>query len=168
MKSRHYFLMDETSPDGPRAAWEPCPGPRAGAGPDRGERASAYALDLLGSWPGLAAILILVIAGVAMAHSRDPRASGVATVILLVSGLTLASMSLVLMTARRLDRIAGEQACRHRGSARRSQAVSEEILAQIEQINSGLARLTARIEVLQIAVINFRVCGCSSLRTIRA
>jgi hypothetical protein len=152
MKPRRHFLLDEPSlsPDPPRVGWGPCTGPRAGARPDRGERAAAYARDLLGSWSCLAAILILVIAGAAMTNSRDHRASGVATVILLVSGLTLAAVSLVLMAARRLDRLADEQARRHRGSARRSQAVSEEILGQIEQINSGLARLTARVEVLHI------------------
>jgi hypothetical protein len=148
MKPQRHFLMDEPSlpPDALRAGWEPGTEPQA----DRAERAAAYARDLLGSWSCLAAILILVIAGAATASRHDHRTSGVAAVILLVSGLTLAAVLLVLMATRRLDRVADEQARHDRGSARRAQAVSEEILDQIEQINSGLARLTARVEILHL------------------
>jgi uncharacterized membrane protein len=145
MRPTRYFFMDEPS----RAGWAR-PARRTDARHDRGERAAAVARDLLGSWSCLGAMLILVIAGAAMAGRHDQRADPFATLILLVSGLTLAAVSLVLMATRRLDRINDERACHDRGSARRSQAVSEEILGQIEQINSGLARLTARVEVLHI------------------
>ena len=147
MKPTRYFFVDE--PLSSRAGWAR-PAPRAAARHDRGERAAAVARDLLGSWSCLGAMLILVVAGAATAGLHDQRAGAFATLILFVSVLTLAAVSLVLMATRRLDRITDERACHDRDSARRSQAVSEEILGQIEEINSGLARLTARVEILHI------------------
>jgi uncharacterized membrane protein len=150
MKPTRYFFTDEPPPDAPRGDWRPYPGLRAETRPDRGERAAEVARDLLGSWASLGAILILMAAGVTLTDLHDRRADAVAVLTLLVAGLTLAFVSLVLMATRRLDRVARERAFRDRESARRSQAVSEEILLQTEQLNAGLARLTARVETLNI------------------
>ncbi|GAB2808909.1 hypothetical protein GCM10027176_12100 [Actinoallomurus bryophytorum] len=106
--------------------------------------------DLLGSWASLAAILVLMAAGVTLTDLHDRHADAVVVLTLLVSGITLAFVSLVLMATRRLDRLARDRAFHERESARRFLAVNEEILEQTEQLNAGLARLSARVEILNI------------------
>jgi uncharacterized membrane protein len=148
--TRYFFTGEPLPPDALRDDWRPYPGLRGETRPDRGERAAEVVRDLLGSWAALGAILVLMAAGVTLTDLHDRRADALVVLTLLVSGITLAFVSLVLMATRRLDRLARDRAFHDRESARRSLAVSEEILLQTEQLNAGLARLTARIETLNI------------------
>jgi hypothetical protein len=122
----------------------------AGARPDRARHTTTLTRDLLGSWPFPLAVLALTAAGAALATLHDLRTGTVVVLGLIVSGLTLAAVSVVLMAARRADRIADEQILYELIAERQAQAVNDDILGQIEQINAGLARLAARIETLNI------------------
>jgi hypothetical protein len=152
METRRRFFRD-----GPPLAYlrardggDPHAGLWVGARPDRTPRATTLTRDLLGSWPFLVAVLILTAAGAALTALRDLGAGTVVVLVLVVSGLTLAAVSLLLMAARRTERIVDEQTLYDLAAERQAQAVSDDILGQIEQINAGLARLAARIEVLNI------------------
>jgi uncharacterized membrane protein len=132
------------------SGWESHPGVRAGARLTRGERAADSARDLLGSWPCVGAVVILVTIATALVSRHDHYAGAVALLNLVVSGFALVAVSLVLMAVRRIDRTASEQALYDLGSARQAHAVTEEVLGELDQINSGLARLAARVETLNI------------------
>ncbi|GAA4629643.1 hypothetical protein GCM10023196_051800 [Actinoallomurus vinaceus] len=139
--------------------------------PGRAERARDLASDLLGSWTFLGAVLVLVTVAATLTdlHVRDTNA--VTTLDLIMPGLTLATASLVLMAIRHAVRAADERARSHLAAARRIEAAGGEILGELDQINSGLARLAARIETTrrtmaaEEARLGCSTCGCSSSRT---
>lgn len=132
------------------SGWESHPGVRAGARLRRGERAADLARDMLGSWPYVGAVAILVTIAAVMVDRHHRHAGVIAILDLVVSGFALVTVSLVLMATRRIDRTTSEQALYDLGSARHIETVIEEILGDLDQTNAGLARLAARIETLNI------------------
>jgi uncharacterized membrane protein len=131
-----------------QTGWEAHPGVRSGARLRRGERAADLARDLLGSWPCVGVVVVLVTITTTLVQRHGHHLGAVLA--LVVSGLALITVSLVLMAIRRIDRAASEQALYALGMARRAQAVTEEILTEVDQINAGLVRVAARIEALNI------------------
>jgi uncharacterized membrane protein len=133
-----------------QSGWEAHPGVRAGARLRRGERAADLARDMLGSWPYVGMVVVLVTITAMLVERHDQHAGAVATLDLAVSGFALVTMSLVLMATRRIDRTASEQALYELRLACRADSLTAEILGDLDQINSGLARVAARIETLNI------------------
>lgn len=131
-----------------QTGWEAHPGVRSGARLRRGERAADLARDTLGSWPyvGVVAVLLMITAVLVRRHGHHVEA----VLDLVVSGLALVTASLVLMAMRRIDRAASEQALYALRMARRAEAVAEEILNEVDQVNAGLVRVAARIEALNV------------------
>jgi uncharacterized membrane protein len=110
------------------------------------ERAADTARDVVGSWTFAVAAGVLVAVGIAEAVRHDRQAGPVAVLGVVLSGLVLVGLSLVLMAARRADRIAGEVALHQLDSDRRAAAGIGEVRDEVEQLRGDLARLTARLE----------------------
>jgi hypothetical protein len=119
--------------------WELHPGVRSADGRDR---AADLARDVLGSWTFAAIAAALAVASVVMSVRRDHPASVAAV----LSGLVLVELSIVLMTARRTDEVAGEVALYELESDRRSAAAVEDLRDEVERLRGDLARLTARLQ----------------------
>lgn len=117
--------------------------------PGEARRAGGLATDLLGSWICLGTVLI-VVAVAATLTDLSHGTGAVAVLDVIMPGLALAAACLILMATRGAERAADERALRHLDAARRIQAADEEILGELDQMNSGLARLSARIETLNI------------------
>ena len=115
----------------------------------RGEDPGGLARDALGSWPYIGGVVIFMTIVASLADRHDHHA-GTALLDLVVSGFTLLTVSLVLMATRRIERTASERRLYALASAGRVEAVIEEVLRELDQVNSGLAGLTARIETLNI------------------
>jgi uncharacterized membrane protein len=119
---------------------------RSNDGLGRGERAADLARDVLGSWTFAAAAAVLVCASVVTAVRRDQAADVAAILSVVLSGLVLVELSIVLMTARRTDEIAGEVALYNLESNRRAAAAVEDLRGEVERLRADLARLTARLQ----------------------
>jgi uncharacterized membrane protein len=134
--------LRSAAPAGSRArtGWEAHPGVRSGTRLTRGERAADLARDMLGSWPYVGVVVVLTITAMATERRLAP----------VMAGLALVAVSLVLMATRRIDRAASEQALYALGMARRAEAVTEEILNEVDQVSIGLVRVAARIEALNV------------------
>jgi hypothetical protein len=113
-------------------------------------RSSEVASGLLGSWPCLGAVLVFVAVGAVLTDLRDRGAGAIAVLDLIMPGLALAAVCVVLMAIRRVDRAAERRALHQREVVRQIQAIGEEILGDLDQMNSGLAGLAARIETINI------------------
>jgi hypothetical protein len=107
----------------------------------RRERATDRARDLLGSWIAATVGAGLVGTGILLTVRRD--AAGMTVVL---SGLVVVSLSIVLMTSRRLDDTATEIALYHLESDRRAAVAIEELRDEVERLRGDLARLTARVQ----------------------
>jgi len=129
----------------PRRGWELHPGVRSGDRLTVAERAADTARDALGSWTFAGAGVLLIGLGVALAVRHD-GADPVAVLTLVLSGLVLAEVSVVLMAARRADRITGEHAVHDLDVARRVTAAVEELHDEVERLRRDLARLAAWID----------------------
>jgi hypothetical protein len=123
---------------------------RRRSGPGWDERAGELASGLLGSWVFLGVVLLVVAVAAAFADLHDRGEGAVAALEVIVPGVALAAVSLVLMATRRADRAAGERALRHLEATQRTQAAGQEILGELHQLNSSLARLAARVELLNV------------------
>lgn len=132
-----------------QTGWEAHPGVRSGARLRRGERAADLGRDMLGSWPYVGVVVVLFTIITTMLVQRHGHHAG-AVLAVVVAGFALVSVSLILMATRRIDRSASEQASYALGMARRAEALTEEILNELDQVNAGLVRVAARIEVLNI------------------
>jgi hypothetical protein len=104
------------------------------------------ASDLLGSSPVLATVLVLAAVAATVIGLCGPGASAVVVLDLVMLGLALAAVFLVLMAIHRADHTADLWATRHLAAARWLESAGDEILDELDEINSGLARLAARIE----------------------
>ncbi|WP_345365376.1 hypothetical protein [Actinoallomurus liliacearum] len=120
-----------------------------GHGRDRTRRARRLAGDLLGSWSFLGVVLVVMAVALALIGSYGRGLSSAAALDVIMPGIALASFSLVLMAVHRADRTADLLAMRHLAAARRIEAAGKEIFSELNQINSGLARLTARVETIR-------------------
>lgn len=128
----------------PRRGWELHPGVRSDTQLSAGERTADRVRDALGSWPVLAAAVVLVGIGAAGGHGqREWPATALG---LLLGGLALAESSLMLMAARRADRTASEAALHDLDSLRRAASGVHEVRDEVEQLRSELARLNVRLE----------------------
>jgi len=123
--------------------WELHPGVRSADGRDR---AADLARDVLGSWTFAVVAAALVVASVVMSVRRDHAAGAASLLNVVVSGLVLLELSVVLMTARRSDEMAGEVALFELESDRRSAAAVEDLRDEVERLRGDLARLTARLQ----------------------
>jgi hypothetical protein len=106
--------------------------------------------DLLGFWFFLGAVLVVVAVGAVLTYLHAPGAGAIAIFNLIMIGIVMASAPLVLSAIRRADRAADQRALRHFEAAQRIHGAGEEILAELAQVNSGLAKLAARIETVNI------------------
>ncbi len=110
------------------------------------ERAADTARDVAGSWTFVVAAGGWAAVGIVEAVQHDRQVGPVAVLGLVLSGMALVGLSLVLMAARRADRIAGEVAVHQLDSDRRAAAGIEELRDEVEQLRGDLAWLTARLE----------------------
>lgn len=115
------------------------------------DRAGDLVSELLGSWTFLCVVLVVVAFAAAFADLHD-GGGAVAAIDVIVPGLAVAAVPLILRATRHADRAAGERALRHLEAARRVQAAGDEILGELDQVNAGLARLAARMEIMSILV----------------
>jgi hypothetical protein len=129
-----------------RRGWELHPGVRSHARLSVSERAADTARDVAGSWTFVVAAGGWAAVGIVEAVQHDRQVGPVAVLGLVLSGMALVGLSLVLMAARRADRIAGEVAVHQLDSDRRAAAGIEELRDEVEQLRGDLAWLTARLE----------------------
>jgi hypothetical protein len=117
---------------------------------DRTRRARRLVGDLLGSWFFLGIVLIVAALAATLIGAYDHGMSAAAALDLIMPSIALSALSLVLMAIHRADRAADLWAMRHLAAARRIEAAGDEIFNELNQINSGLARLTARVETIRL------------------
>ncbi|WP_045875153.1 hypothetical protein [Pseudofrankia sp. DC12] len=129
-----------------RPGWDRHPGVRSGRQLPVRERVSDRLCRAAGSW-GYATFLT---GGIAVATAlpvlHDGRAGPVAIAGLMLASLALLEVWLVLMVARRAERIAADVALHDLAQARRAGAAAEEMRGEIQHLRSDLARLAANLE----------------------
>jgi hypothetical protein len=130
----------------PGRGWELHPGVRSGRRLTRSERAADLARSTVGSWTFLIVLVVLLAAGFTAAATLDGRAGLAAMFAMALSGLALVEISLVLIVARRADRMASELALHDLDHERRAAAVADELRDEVERLRADLARLAARVE----------------------
>lgn len=128
-----------------RRGWELHPGVRSADQLRTGDRAADLARNSLGSWTFTSVGVVLVVAGVVTAVRRHEDA-GLVVLGIVLSGLALMELSLILMTARRADRTAGEAAVYDLERDRREAAAIQDLRDEVERLRGDLAALTARIQ----------------------
>lgn len=129
----------------PRQGWELHPGVRSDNRAARRDRVAYWARDLLGSWSFAAVVVAVVCAGIVPAAGKDDADVAVLLAAVL-SGLGVVELSVVLMTARRLDEITSDVALYDVDSGRRAAAAIEDLRREVERLRGDLARLTARLQ----------------------
>jgi uncharacterized membrane protein len=131
---------------GVRRRWELHPGFRSDLELSVGERAADRVRAVLGSWPFLAAAAALLGVGIGAAVAQDDRVGPAVALGLVLGGIAVVELLLVLMAARRTDRIAGELALHELESIRRAAAGIHEVRDDVAELREDLARLVARLD----------------------
>jgi uncharacterized membrane protein len=108
-----------------------------------GERAADGVRDALGSWPVLVLAVTVVGVGICVAVSHGDRTATVLGLVL--AGIAVVELLLVLMAARRADKVVGELALDELESIRRAAAGIHEVRDEVVQVRADLARLVARL-----------------------
>jgi len=129
-----------------RPGWDQHPGVRTGRRLRPGEHVVDVFCRVAGSWTYLIMVGIAVLAGVAVALSHDSRAGGLTRLDVGLSALVLAAVSLVLMAARRAERIATELALYNLDQARRATAIAEDLREEMARLHTDVARIAAYAE----------------------
>lgn len=122
-----------------RQGWDQHPGVRTGRRLRRGEQATDLVCRIAGSWIYLIAVIVTVLVGVAAAQQHGSLAGGLA-------GLALVEVSLILVAARRAERIAMELALYNLDQARRTAAIAEELRGEMQRLHADIARIAAYTE----------------------
>ena len=125
-----------------RRGWDQHPGVRTGRRLSPGEHAADVLCRVAGSWIYLISMVVMigVVAVVAVTQSH-PAGGGVGLV-----GLALVQVSVVLMAARRAERIATELALYNLDQARRAAAVAEDLRGEMQRLHADIARIAAYTE----------------------
>jgi hypothetical protein len=125
-----------------RRGWDQHPGVRTGRRLGPGERAADVVGRIAGSWLYLTAVIVAVLVGVAIALPRGNLAGGLAA----LAALASVEVFLVLMAARRAERIAMELALYHLDQARRAAAIAEDLRGEMQRLHADVARIAAHTE----------------------
>jgi hypothetical protein len=125
-----------------RPGWDQHPGVRSGRRLGRGERAADLVCRAVGPWTYLLMIAIGV-AGVAAAVPHYGQAGRLVRLAVGVAVLTVVEMALILMAARRGERIATDLALYHLEQARRATAVVEDLREEMRRLHADVARIAA-------------------------
>ncbi|WP_433293898.1 hypothetical protein ACQP2F_31745 [Actinoplanes sp. CA-030573] len=113
--------------------WNRHPGVRAGSRPTAGERGCLITLTIG---------VLVAVAAVAAGHpggSAWPAAA--------LAAVAAVGVSVLLVTARRAERIARELALHHLDESRRSAAVAEDLRAEMRRLHDDVARLAAYADI---------------------
>jgi len=138
------FAGSETSG---RHGWDRHPGVRTGRRLRTGERAADLVCRVVGSWTYLIVVAAVVPAGAAAAWALDRHVDGWVFLAAGLSALALVQMSLVLVAARRADRIASELALYRLDQSRRAAAIAEDVRDDLARLHDEIARLAAQAAV---------------------
>jgi len=131
---------------GGRQRWDQHPGVRTGRRLGRGEHVADLLCRVAGSWTYLIVVTVAVLAGAAAALHHDSGADGLARLGVGLASLALAQVSLLLMVARRAERIAGELALYDLDQARRATAIAEDLRGEMQRLHADVARIAAYSE----------------------
>jgi hypothetical protein len=129
-----------------RRGWDQHPGVRTGARLGPGEHAADVVCGIAGSWTCMIVVAVVVAAGAAVAFRHDNTPGGVAHVGAGVAVLALMEVSLVLVAARRAERIAVELALYHLDQARRATAIAEDLRSEMQRLHADVVRIAAYTE----------------------
>jgi len=125
-----------------RQGWDQHPGVRTGRRLGSGEQAADVVCRIVGSWIYLITVVVTVLVGVAAALRHGSLAGGLAG----LAALVLVEVSLVLMAARRAERIAIELALYNLDQARRAAAIAEDLRGEMQRLHADIARIAAYTE----------------------
>ena len=126
-------------------SWDQHPGVRSGRRLGPGEHAAYVFCRVAGSWTYLITVTVTLVAGAAAALPHG--GPGVlARLGACLAALALVEVSLVLMAARRAERIAVELALYDLDQARRASAIAEDLRGEMQRLHAELARIAAYTE----------------------
>jgi uncharacterized membrane protein len=123
-----------------RQGWDQHPGVRTGHRLRPGEHVADVLSRVAGSWTYLIMIAVGTLVAVAAALPHDGLAVA-------LSALALIEVSLVLMAARRAERIATELALYNLDQARRATAVAEDLRDELGRLHADVARIAAHTDI---------------------
>ena len=106
--------------------WDQHPAVRTGRRLGPGERAADLVFRVAGAWIGVLGCVVLVVA--------------------LPARAAVVPLVLVLIAARRADRIAAELALYHLDQARRATAIAEDLRGEMQRLHTDVARIAASAE----------------------
>jgi len=129
-----------------RKRWDQHPGVRTGRRLGPAERAGDLLCRVAGSWAYLIMVTVVALAGVAAALQDDNRAGGLARLGVGLAALALVEVSVMLLAARRAERIATELALYDLDQARRLAAIAEDLRGEMQRLHADVARIAAYSE----------------------
>lgn len=134
-----------TGPGGARG-WEPHPGVRTGKRLRPGERAADLFCRAAGSWAFLLVVAVAVLAGAAEVLRGGDPAGGLAGLTAGLCAVTLLEVSVLLIAARRAERIAADLTRYNLDLTRRATALAEDLRDEVERLHTAVARVAAYTE----------------------
>lgn len=125
-----------------RRGWDQHPGVRTGRRLSSGEHAADVLGRVAGSWIYLISVFVMI-GVVAVAAVTQSHLAGVGVGLVVLAPV---QVSVVLMAARRAERIATELALYNLDQARRAAAVAEDLRGEMKRLHADIARIAAYTE----------------------
>jgi hypothetical protein len=127
-------------------SWDRHPGVRTGGRLRQGERVTERLVQVLGSVTLPTTATVATLAAVAVL-TRHNDAGAVADLIAGLSVLIVVELAVVLLAARRAERIAAELALFHLEQSRRAGAVAEELRDELQMLRADVGRVAAAADI---------------------